>query len=160
MDAHTLRILLVARSRLVSQRQATANTIRGLLKTFGLVVAQGSKGLFPVRVREQIADNPAHSATAPAEPTPSTGRNSGMMGLSIENAAVMTNWIPTIAHKVRCHGAAALVSVPAVFSSVVALTRSWGTSGSRLFEMFKFGDPLGENRRARRHRGDPSAAGG
>jgi transposase len=57
MDAHTLRMLLVARSRLVSQRQATANTIRGLLKTFGLVVARGSKGLFPVRVREQIAGN-------------------------------------------------------------------------------------------------------
>ena len=52
-------MLLVARSRLVSQRQATANTIRGLLKTFGLVVAKGSKGLFPVRVREQIAGNPA-----------------------------------------------------------------------------------------------------
>ena len=59
MDAHTLRMLLVARSRLVSQRQATANTICGLLKTFGLVVAKGSKGLFPVRVREQIAGNPA-----------------------------------------------------------------------------------------------------
>src|SRR5437588_7108241 len=59
MDAHTLRMLLVARSRLVSQRQATANPIRGLLKTFGLVVARGSKGLFPVRVREQIAGNPA-----------------------------------------------------------------------------------------------------
>ena len=52
-------MLLVARSRLVSQRQATANTIRGLLKTFGLVVAPGSKGLFSVRVREQIAGNPA-----------------------------------------------------------------------------------------------------
>jgi len=25
-----------------------------------------------------------------------------MIGLSIENAAVMTNWMPTIAHKVRC----------------------------------------------------------
>src|SRR6476646_9863789 len=52
-------MLLVARSRLVSQRQATANTIRGLLKTFGLIVAKGSKGLFPVRVRQQIAGNPA-----------------------------------------------------------------------------------------------------
>ena len=52
-------MLLVARSRLVSQRQATANTIRGLLKTFGLVVARRSKGPFPVRVREQIAGNPA-----------------------------------------------------------------------------------------------------
>src|ERR1700745_282541 len=39
--------------------QATANPIRGLLKTFGLVVARGSKGLFPVRVREQTAGNPA-----------------------------------------------------------------------------------------------------
>jgi hypothetical protein len=62
MDAHTLRMLLVARSRLVSQRQATANTIRGLLKTFGLVVVKGSKGLFPGRVREQIAGNPALTA--------------------------------------------------------------------------------------------------
>src|SRR6201989_3319162 len=62
MDAHTLRMLLVARSRRVSQRQATANTIRGLLKTFGLIVVKGSKGLFLVRVREQIADNPALTA--------------------------------------------------------------------------------------------------
>ncbi len=57
MDAHTLKMLLVARSQLVSQRQKTANTIRGLLKTFGLVIARGSKGPFPVRVREQIAGN-------------------------------------------------------------------------------------------------------
>jgi transposase len=57
MDAHTLRMLLVARAQLVSQRQTTANTIRGLLKTFGLVIARGAKGLFPVRVREQIAGN-------------------------------------------------------------------------------------------------------
>jgi transposase len=57
MDAHTLRMLLVARSQLVAQRQTTANTIRGLLKTFGLVIARGAKGLFPVRVREQIAGN-------------------------------------------------------------------------------------------------------
>jgi transposase len=57
MDAQTLRMLLVARSQLVSQRQKIANTIRGLLKTFGLVIARGSKGLFSVRVREQIAGN-------------------------------------------------------------------------------------------------------
>ena len=49
MDAQTLRMLLVARSQLVSQRQKIANTIRGLLKTFGLVIARGSKGLFSVR---------------------------------------------------------------------------------------------------------------
>jgi transposase len=57
MDAHTLRMLLVARSQLVSQRQTVANTIRGLLKTFGLVIARGSGGLFAVRVREQIDGN-------------------------------------------------------------------------------------------------------
>jgi transposase len=57
MDAHTLKMLLVARSQLVSQRQKTANTIRGLLKTFGLVIVRGSKGPFPIRVREQIAGN-------------------------------------------------------------------------------------------------------
>ena len=57
MDAHTLRMLLVARAQLVSQRQMIANTIRGLLKTFGLVIARGSGGLFAVRVREQIAGN-------------------------------------------------------------------------------------------------------
>jgi len=57
MNAHTLRMLLVARAQLVSQRQKIANTIRGLLKTFGLVIVRGSKGLFSVRVREQIAGN-------------------------------------------------------------------------------------------------------
>ncbi len=46
MNAHSLKMLLVARSQLVSQRQAIANTIRGLLKTFGLVIARGSKELF------------------------------------------------------------------------------------------------------------------
>src|SRR4030088_3798829 len=45
------------RAQLVSQRQTIANTIRGLLKTFGLVIARGSGGLFAIRVREQIAGN-------------------------------------------------------------------------------------------------------
>jgi transposase len=57
MDANTLKMLLVARSQLVSQRQTTANTIRGLLKTFGLIIARGAKGLFPIRVREQLVGN-------------------------------------------------------------------------------------------------------
>ncbi len=35
MDSHTLRLLLVARSQLVPQRQAIANMVRGLLKAFG-----------------------------------------------------------------------------------------------------------------------------
>ena len=57
MDAHTLKMLLVARAQLVSQRQTIANTVRGLLKTFGLVIARGAKGLFPIRVREQLVGN-------------------------------------------------------------------------------------------------------
>lgn len=56
MDAQTLRILLTARAQLVSQRQSLANNIRGLLKTFGFVIARGSNGPFAVRVREVIAD--------------------------------------------------------------------------------------------------------
>jgi transposase len=57
IDAHTLKMLLVARAQLVSQRQKTANRVRGLHKTFGLIIARGSKGQFSVRVREQIAGN-------------------------------------------------------------------------------------------------------
>ena len=52
MDAQSLRLLLVARAQLVSQRQAIANTLRGLLKAFGHVVRKGAGGLFAGRVRE------------------------------------------------------------------------------------------------------------
>jgi transposase len=62
MDAQTLRMLLVARANLISQRQAVANNIRGLLKTFGCVIARGSKGLFSVRVRAAVGDNATLSA--------------------------------------------------------------------------------------------------
>jgi hypothetical protein len=47
-----------------------------------------------------------------------------MIGLSIENAAVMTNWMPTIAHKVRCHCVAALPSAAAPLGCCIALPRS------------------------------------
>lgn len=59
MDAQTLKMLLVARSQLVSQRQTLANTIRGLLKAFGITIRQGASGRFAVRVRERIAGNAA-----------------------------------------------------------------------------------------------------
>jgi transposase len=55
MDAQSLRLLLVARA----QRQATANTLCGLLKAFGHVVRKGAGGLFVRRVREVCDDNPA-----------------------------------------------------------------------------------------------------
>lgn len=59
MNAHTLRLLLVARSQLVSQRQAIANTLRELLKTFGLRIARCSKGLFaPASARWLTATTP------------------------------------------------------------------------------------------------------
>ena len=59
MDAHRLRLLLVARAQLVSQRQALANTVRGLLKTFGRRIARGSGGLFAPRVRAAAEGNDA-----------------------------------------------------------------------------------------------------
>lgn len=62
MDAQSLRLLLVARAQLVSQRQAIANTLRGLLKAFGHVVRKGAGGLFAGRVREVCGDNPTLSA--------------------------------------------------------------------------------------------------
>ncbi len=54
-------MLLVARAQLVSQRQTLANTIGGLLKTFGHAVQRGKGGPFAVRVRALVADNAALS---------------------------------------------------------------------------------------------------
>ena len=62
MDASALRMLLVARAQLVTQRQAIANTLRGLMKAFGVVVLRGAKGRFPMRVREAAEGNAALSA--------------------------------------------------------------------------------------------------
>jgi transposase len=59
MDAHALRLLLVARSQLVSQRQAVANTVRGLLKAFGLKVPPGAGGPFAHRARAASEGNDA-----------------------------------------------------------------------------------------------------
>lgn len=64
MDAQSLRLLLVARAQLVSQRQAIANTLRGLLKAFGHVVRKGAGGPFAGRVREVCDGNPALGAIA------------------------------------------------------------------------------------------------
>jgi transposase len=58
MDSQAVRVLLMARAQLISQRQATANQIRGLLKTFGLRVGQAGGSRFAVRVRELVADHP------------------------------------------------------------------------------------------------------
>ena len=56
---------------------------------------------------------PAHRSTALAVSTPSSGSSSGMIGLSIENAPVMMNWMPTMTQSVRRHCAAAAPSAAA-----------------------------------------------
>jgi transposase len=58
-DAHLVRALLGARAQLVAMRRDLSNQIRGVLKTFGLVVGAVSKGGFEARVRELVADTPA-----------------------------------------------------------------------------------------------------
>ena len=58
MDSQAVRVLLMARAQLISQRQATANQIRGLLKTFGLMVGQAGGSRFAVRVRELVRRPP------------------------------------------------------------------------------------------------------
>src|SRR6185437_6074930 len=50
---------------------------------------------------------PAQMSTPSTVVTPSSGRISGMMGLRKLIEAVITNWMPTIAHRVRCQPAAA-----------------------------------------------------
>lgn len=46
MESHKLRLLVAARARLVSMRTALYSQIRGLLKTFGVVLAPGKGGSF------------------------------------------------------------------------------------------------------------------
>ena len=66
--AQELRMLLVARAHPIGRRQAVANTVRGLLKAFGLTVVRGPKGPFEARVRELAEGNGAPLAIV--EPLP------------------------------------------------------------------------------------------
>lgn len=54
MDTHAVRALLTARTQLVCQLTTLKNTVRGILKTFGLIVPPGSGRQFEQRVREMI----------------------------------------------------------------------------------------------------------
>src|ERR1700729_2360342 len=45
---------------------------------------------------------PDQTSMPASEVTPRSGRNSGMIGLRKLNAMVMTNWMPTMAHRVTC----------------------------------------------------------
>ncbi len=58
MDSHAIRAVLVARAQLVTQKVKLTNCIRGLLKTFGIVLGGGKGRRFEAMVRERIAENP------------------------------------------------------------------------------------------------------
>jgi transposase len=57
IEAHLVRTLLVSRSKLVEVRTGLSNQMRGILKTFGLMVGKTSGGAFEKRVRELISGN-------------------------------------------------------------------------------------------------------
>src|SRR5215472_7530142 len=63
---------------------------------------------------------PAHRSTALAECTPSSGRNSGMIGLRKLNEQLITTCTPTIAHIVSRHcGGSCSTAAPAAPLAVV-----------------------------------------
>lgn len=66
-DCQAVRALLVARAQLVSQITTLKNCVRGILKTFGLVIRKGLRSQFPKQVREAIAADPVLAAII--EPT-------------------------------------------------------------------------------------------
>lgn len=59
--AHLLRALLASRGMLVATRRDLENQIRGLLKTFGLVLGTARRGRFEVRLRDLLTAEPGLS---------------------------------------------------------------------------------------------------
>src|SRR5512133_830659 len=71
MDTHAVRALLAARTQLVCQLTTLKNTVRAILKTFGLIVPPGSGRQFERRVQEMIDGHPGGCGlgrVGPAEP--------------------------------------------------------------------------------------------
>lgn len=56
-DAHLLRTMIIARSKLVAVRTGIGNQLRGILKTFGFMVGKVSRGAFEDRVGELTVGN-------------------------------------------------------------------------------------------------------
>jgi len=56
-DAHLLRTMIIARSKLVAVRTGIGNQLRGILKTFGFMVGKVSRGAFEDRVCELTVGN-------------------------------------------------------------------------------------------------------
>jgi len=65
-EAHASRALLKARVELVRVRQDLENTIRGLLKPFGIRLPRGDRRTLAVRVRTSCAARPALAAATEA----------------------------------------------------------------------------------------------
>jgi transposase len=57
IDAHLIRTLVIARGKLVEVRTRLNNQLRGILKTFGLIVGKVSGGAFDKRVRQLAVGN-------------------------------------------------------------------------------------------------------
>src|SRR5947207_8249834 len=62
LAAHERMALLGVRRQLVDMRVEIDGQIRGILKTFGLVVGSGNKGAFAQRARMLVQDHPVLSA--------------------------------------------------------------------------------------------------
>lgn len=58
-DSMLTRTLVAGRNQLLKMTTQLSNQIRGLMKTFGLIVPKGAGRLFASHVRELLADNPA-----------------------------------------------------------------------------------------------------
>jgi len=59
LESHELRVLLQARQRLVGMRTTLYNQMRGLLKTFGIVLPSGKGSTFVDLVRSRTSQLPA-----------------------------------------------------------------------------------------------------
>ena len=62
METHRLRALLITRDQLVGMSTALINKIRGLAKTFGILVGPGKGGTFERQVRATLPDDPVVAA--------------------------------------------------------------------------------------------------
>lgn len=58
MEAHRIRLMLSARTRVVAMRVTLYGQIRGLLKTFGIVLRAGRGRRFEASVRQALAGDP------------------------------------------------------------------------------------------------------
>jgi transposase len=59
LDSHATRVLILSRAKLVGIRVDLGNQIRGVLKTFGVVLAKATGQSFPERVRTAMTGAPA-----------------------------------------------------------------------------------------------------